>query len=106
MEAEALVIADQAGVIRVWSAGAEARFGWSGAQAVGGTLDLIVPPEHREAHWRGFRKAVESGVAQLEGQTSPFPVRHTDGAVREVAGRLTLVREPRGRVVAVVVAFE
>ncbi len=106
MEAEALVIANRAGVIRVWSAGTEARFGWSGAQAVGATLDLIVPAEYREAHWRGFRQAVESGVAQLEGQTSPFPVRHADGAVREVAGRLTLVRDPRGRVVAVVVAFE
>jgi PAS domain S-box-containing protein len=101
-----VVVADQAGVIRFWSEGAVARFGWTSAQAAGATLDLIVPPEHREAHWRGFRRAMESGKASLDGQVAPFPASCADGEVRETAGRVTLVRDPSGRTVAVVVAFD
>jgi PAS domain S-box-containing protein len=106
MDNSAVVMADQAGIIRFWSAGAEKAFGYSAAQAIGETLDLIVPAEYREAHWRGFRHAVESGAADLDGQTSPFPVRHADGAIAETPGRLTLVRRPQGQVIAAVVAFE
>jgi PAS domain S-box-containing protein len=106
MDNNAVVMADQAGIIRFWSAGAEKAFGYSAAQAVGQTLDLIVPEEYREAHWRGFRRAVASGAADLEGQTSPFPVRDADGAIAATPGRLTLVRQPQGQVIAAVVVFE
>src|SRR5260370_32744209 len=100
MDENAVVIADRAGIIRLWSLGAEKAFGYPAAEAIGETLDLIVPAEYREAHWRGFRHAVESGAADLEGQTSPFPVRHADGAIAAAPGRLTLVRRPQGQVIA------
>ena len=106
MDESVVVVADPAGVIRFWSEGAEARFGWTSTQATGATLDLIVPAEHREAHWRGFRRAVENGKAGLDGQVAPFPASCAGGAVREIAGRLTLVRDPSGQTVAVVVAFD
>ena len=106
MDEGVVVVADKAGVIRFWSEGAVARFGWTSAQAAGATLDLIVPAEHREAHWRGFRRAVESGEAGLDGQVVPFPASCADGEVREIASRVTLIRDPSGQTVAVVVAFE
>jgi PAS domain S-box-containing protein len=106
VESEVVVIADGSGVIRFWSAGAQAAFGHSAARAVGETLDLIVPPEHRAAHWSGFRRAVEASSAALEGEATPFPVRCADGVVREATGRLTLARRPDGRVAAVIVAFD
>jgi PAS domain S-box-containing protein len=101
-----VVITDCDGVIRFWSAGAEKAFGHPAAEAVGATLDLIVPPEFREAHWKGFRRAVETGVAAVEGEGTPFPVRHANGQVFAVPGRLTLVRQPQGAVVALLVAFD
>jgi PAS domain S-box-containing protein len=102
----AVVIADAAGIIRFWSAGAEKAFGYASSQAVGQTLDLIVPPEHRQAHWTGFRQAMESGVAAVEGKSVPFPVRRADGEVAPLHGRLTLLRQPNGMVMAAAVAFE
>jgi PAS domain S-box-containing protein len=106
MDLDAILIADTAGVIRFWSAGAEAAFGHTAMQAIGQTLDLIVPLEHRQAHWKGFRRAIASGTAAAEGQPGSFPVRHADGGIAETQGRLTLVRRPDGRVIAAAVAFE
>lgn len=105
MDNNAVVIADPAGVIRFWSKGAEKAFGYSAERAVGQTLDLIVPPEYRQAHWIGFERAVESGAAGVEGLISPFPVRHACGDVAPAPGRLTLVRQAQGKVIAAMVVF-
>jgi PAS domain S-box-containing protein len=106
MDSDAIVMTDPMGTIRLWSPGAEKAFGYSASQAIGETLDLIVPAQYRDAHWQGFRRAVEVGAAQLEGEAAPFPVQHADGSISDRTGRLTLIRQPQGRVVAVVVAFQ
>jgi len=106
METEAVVLADRQGVIRYWSNGAAAMFGYSVSEAVGQRLDLIVPDEHRQAHWKGFRRAFESGTAAAEGLAGPFPARHASGNVVMLTGRLSLVRQPQGKVVAALVVFE
>ena len=106
MEAEALVLADRQGVIRYWSSGATALFGYSVDEALGQSLDLIVPTEYREAHWKGFRRAFDSGAAAAEGQSGPFPTRLADGSIVTRSGRLSLVRKSQGEVVAALVVFE
>lgn len=100
-----IVIADAEGLIRHWGAAAEAAFGHPADAAIGRPLDLIVPPEHREAHWRGFHRAMASGVAAAEGQVAPFPVRLANGVVEPRQARLALVREPGGRAIAAMVVF-
>ena len=105
MDNNSVVIADTAGVIRFWSAGAEKAFGHTSARAVGQTLDLIVPSEYRQAHWNGFRKAIASGMAAVEGMAVPFPVRRADGEISATQGRLTLLRAPDGSVIGAVVVF-
>ena len=106
LDNNAVVIADAAGVIRFWSAGAAKAFGYAAPQTVGQTLDLIVPPEYRQAHWTGFRRAMASGAAAVEGTAIPFPVRQASGETSAVRGRLALLREPDGMVIAAVVVFE
>jgi PAS domain S-box-containing protein len=106
MQTEVIVLADRAGIIRYWSSGAAAMFGYSVDHAIGQPLDLIVPDEHREAHWKGFRRAFESGTAAAEGIAGPFPARHANGSTITRTGRLSLVREPQGTVVAALVVFE
>jgi PAS domain S-box-containing protein len=101
----AIVMADRDGRIVFWSPGAEAAFGYPASDAIGQSLDLIVPAEFQQDHWKGFRQAIESGAAAVEGQTSPFPVRVASGEVAPTPGRLTLVRRPDGAVVGAVVAF-
>ncbi len=57
----AIVMAIPDGVIQHWDAGEELRFGYSAEEALGQSLDLIVPVDFRERHWVGFRSAVATG---------------------------------------------
>ena len=58
---EAVIYADLKGVIQIWNHGAEAVFGFSADEAVGQSVDIIIPEKLRAAHWAGFNKAVEHG---------------------------------------------
>lgn len=58
---EAVIFADLQGIIRGWNAGAEAVFGFSATEAVGQSLDLIIPEKLRKAHWDGYDKAIARG---------------------------------------------
>ena len=58
---DAIIFADRDGAIRVWNRGAEKVFGYSAAEVLGASLDVIIPERLRRAHWEGFRKAVETG---------------------------------------------
>ena len=102
MGSNLIVIVDTAGIIQFWSTSA---FGHSPDQAIGKTLDLIVPPQHREAHWQGFRRAMASGKAAAEGQVGQFPFLRADGETGPVPGRLTLLRQAEDRVIGAMVVF-
>src|SRR5450756_2442518 len=58
----AVVSADREGIIRDWNETAEHIFGHSAGQAIGQTLDLIVPEEERANHWRNFRRVMATGL--------------------------------------------
>ena len=58
---DAVVSIDDASVILDWNKTAERMFGWTRAEAVGQVLtELIVPPQHREAHHRGLARFLAS----------------------------------------------
>lgn len=66
---EAVIFVDPEGTIRWWNRGAEVLFGFTAAEAVGESLDLIVPEKLRRAHDQGFRRAVASGhLHKTQGQ--------------------------------------
>jgi PAS domain S-box-containing protein len=105
LDQNAVVITDATGVIRFWSGGAERAFGYAADEAVGQTVELIIPDQYRADHWTGFRRAMDVGATSLEGRTIPFPVRQADGAVVAFPGRLTLIRQAEGQVVGAMVVF-
>lgn len=65
---EALIYADEQGIIRVWNHASEEMFGFSQAEAIGQSLDIIIPERLREAHWRGFNAAIASGATKHGGK--------------------------------------
>ena len=65
--ADAIIFADRSGTIRRWNRAASALFGFAPDEALGQSLDLIVPEDLRAAHWRGFDAAMKSGALKLDG---------------------------------------
>jgi PAS domain-containing protein len=61
--ADAIVYADAEGVIRVWNRGATRIFGFAEAEALGRSLDLIVPENLRERHWQVSRHDAHRAIA-------------------------------------------
>jgi PAS domain S-box-containing protein len=58
---DAIVYADADGRIAFWNKGAERIFGFSEAEAIGKSLDIIIPENLRERHWNGYAKTVRTG---------------------------------------------
>lgn len=77
---DAVIFADLKGVIRAWNAAAERVFGHSTEEAIGQSLDLIVPERFREAHWRGYERALAAGETKYSGQALPTRSVRKDGS--------------------------
>ncbi|HET7912641.1 MAG TPA: PAS domain S-box protein [Pseudolabrys sp.] len=92
MQQHAIVIADQNGVIQLWSDGAATLIGYSREDAVGQKLDLVVPPEFREQHWHGFGNAMKGGALKSTGTFFDLPVRCRNGDTRTLRGQLHVLR--------------
>jgi PAS domain S-box-containing protein len=93
---DAIVMADVAGTIRYWNAGAEALFGHGVAEAVGQSLDLIIPEAQRARHWDGYRRVMEIGTTQYARRLLAVPALHRDGRRLSVEFHVTLLRNPDG----------
>jgi PAS domain S-box-containing protein len=103
--AAALVFAEPSGIVRMWNPAAEALFGHRTAEAIGQTLDLIIPPEFRARHWAGFRAAVAAADGNIDRASSNIPALHRDGTVIRVAVRLLVVHDSRNRVAGAMAVF-
>jgi PAS domain S-box-containing protein len=58
---DAILVADRQGVIRFWNPGAIRIFGFASEEAVGASLDLIIPERLRKRHWEGYERVMASG---------------------------------------------
>jgi len=58
---DAVVYSDRTGVIRFWNAGATRIFGFAPADALGQSLDIIIPERLRRRHWDGYQHMMETG---------------------------------------------
>jgi len=93
---DAIIFADRAGVIRLWNRGAEALFGYTAAEAVGQTLDLIIPERLRARHWEGYHRVMATGVTRYGRELLAVPAVHKDGRRISLEFTVTLLRDETG----------
>ena len=85
MRSDAIVAADDKGVIRFWNPGAERLFGYSAEEALGRSLDLIIPERLRGRHWEGFQRVMVTGESRYgEADLLAVPALRRDGATISV----------------------
>lgn len=99
---DAIVYADADGVIRFWNRGAERIFDFAPAEAVGQTLDLIIPAGLRQRHWDGFHKTMQTGQSRYGGgDLLSVPALRKDGARISVEFTIVPFHGPDGRMVGI-----
>ncbi len=96
---EAVIHADRQGLIALWNPAAETMFGFSTAEAIGQSLDIIIPERLREAHWRGFHAAIASGRTRLNGRPTVTRALHKSGATLYVEMSFAMVCATTGEVI-------
>ncbi|MDX6554868.1 MAG: hypothetical protein QOD86_1063 [Miltoncostaeaceae bacterium] len=77
---DAVIVADGAGRMVSWNAGAERMFGHPPAEALGRPLAILMPERYRAAHERALAEATATGVVGLAGRTLELEGLHREGA--------------------------
>ena len=99
---DAVVAADRDGIVRFWNPGAERIFGYAAADALGRSLDLIIPERLRQRHWDGFRKTMATGESRYgEGDLLSVPALRSDGTTISVEFTITPLRDASARIVGI-----
>jgi PAS domain S-box-containing protein len=93
--ADALISADRSGTIMRWNRASTALFGYSAEEALGQSLDLIIPEHLRAAHWKAFDAALESGTMKLAGRPTLTRAAHKDGRRLYIEMTFALVKDGR-----------
>lgn len=93
---EAIVVSDPDGTILLWNRGAERIFGYTAAEAVGATLDLIIPEKLRARHWEGYGKTMATGQTRYGDTLLKVPATRKDGQRMSIEFSVALLRSGVG----------
>lgn len=97
---DAIIYADTGGMIRFWNRGAERVFGYRAPEALGRSLDIIIPQELRARHWEAYRKTMQSGQTRYgAGEVLAVPALCKDGRLVPIEFTLLPFHDREGRVI-------
>jgi PAS domain S-box-containing protein len=98
---DAIVAAGTDGTILLWNRAAERIFGYTEAEALGHSLDLIVPERLRLRHWEGYRRVMQTGETRYGTEVLRVPAVHKDGRRLSIAFTVALLYAPTQEIQAI-----
>jgi PAS domain S-box-containing protein len=100
--ADGVIYADADGLIRFWNAGAERIFGFKETEALGQSLDLIIPESLRRRHWAGYHRTMQTGGTRYgAGELLAVPALRRDGSRISVEFTIVPFHEASGRMTGI-----
>ncbi len=93
---DAILIADRDGAIRFWNRGAERMFGHTATEALGQSLDLIIPENLRARHWQGYFRVMNTGQTKYLTEKLTSPGVRKDGSRLSLEFSMVLLRDDQG----------
>lgn len=94
---DAILYADREGIIRLWNRGAALVFGFTAEEAIGQSLDLIIPERLRGRHWEGYFKVMETGESRYGIELLTVPALHRDGRQLSCAFSIVMLKDDQGK---------
>jgi PAS domain S-box-containing protein len=99
---DAVVVCDAAGAIIVWNDAAVRMFGFSHEEALGKSLDIIIPERQRQRHWDGYNKSMATGETRYGNDVLRVPALHRDGRNLSIAFTVAMLYDEERKVTAIV----
>ena len=90
---DAILYADRNGIIQ----GAERIFGFSATEAIGQSLDLIIPERHRQRHWDGYHQTMATGITKYGTQMLAVPALQQSGEPMTTEFSIVMLKDEQGQ---------
>ena len=94
---DAILYADRDGIIRLWNQGAERIFGFSAQEAIGQSLDLIIPEAQRQRHWDGYHQTMATGITRYGTKLLAVPALHQSGTRLSTEFSIIMLKDDAGQ---------
>jgi len=98
---DAIIYADREGAIRIWNAGAEVIFGYTATEAMGQSLDLIIPERLRQRHWEGYHRVMATGETKYGRELLAVPGVRKDGTRISLEFSIAPLRDEEGSLIGI-----
>jgi len=98
---DAIVVTDAAGAIILWNPAAERMFGFTPSEAIGQSMDLIIPERLRKRHWEGYEKTMATGQTKYGTDLLKVPAAHKDGRTLSIAFTVAMLMSAEGKPAAI-----
>jgi PAS domain S-box-containing protein len=98
---DAIIFADQEGIIRLWNRGAAAIFGFAAKEALGQPLEIIIPENLRARHNEGYRRVMAGGETKYAQDLLAVPALRRDGSRVSVEFTIIPVHSETGEILGV-----
>jgi PAS domain S-box-containing protein len=99
---DAIIVCDAAGAITLWNRAAERIFGFTEADALGQSLDLIIPERQRGRHWEGYHHTMATAVTKYGADVLRVPALHKEGRTLSIAFTVSMLFSPEQKVTGIV----
>jgi PAS domain S-box-containing protein len=99
---DAVMAADASGKIVLWNPASERMFGYTESEALGKSLDIIIPQRQQQRHWDGYEKTMATGITRYGNDVLRVPAMHKDGHTLSIAFTVALLHSPDGKISAIV----
>lgn len=98
---DAVVVCDTQGSITLWNPAAEYMFGFTEAEALGQSLDLIIPERLRQRHWEAYHKTMATGQTRYGHDVLRVPAVNKAGSPMSISFTVALLNDANGQVIGI-----
>jgi PAS domain S-box-containing protein len=98
---DAVIVSDKQGQVVMWNPAAARMFGYSEAEALGQSLDMIIPERLRKRHWEGYDKSMATGTTKYGNDLLRVPAIDKDGRSMSIAFTVAMLHGTDGKVSAI-----
>jgi PAS domain S-box-containing protein len=99
---DAVIASDPGGAITLWNPAAERIFGYTESEALGQSLDLIIPERQRRSHWDGYYRTMQTGQTRYATDVLRVPAMHKEGRRLSIAFTVALLYSAEKQVTGIV----